>query len=624
MIYDITLPSGILSFALPQDDGNYNISFTINISEVYKIVYDKFVSQNVTGSVYLQSIDMKYKAWVTVNDFKIWQSWTEGGEEFKSLTTNDNIRIEDINIKDKLKFETIKQKINCYFQISHPGFFLNIDGQEYTFLVAKRVPKGLIQINETDNVGLWFDDNYSTSGGLSSDISDLESSMTDNNWIVFNQGNRYQKFVIPVTYGENGFIRNRNLGIGKVEETPSKHRVIIYEGSRNRNFRFDLIKKYYTEYVNRTYLLKSGLSQSEYNGAYGYNLPNKTDDSIYVFRNSDGNDEDWHYHYYAAGWRKLHCDVSEGTTGYHYEREGSSSAPKEEPEGMAWSIESISYDGNYFSFYSSPEYERFIFREYVAYTSTNSYRTYEWRDGSRSVLTGVSHSVYAYDYRYYKYTTYSGYIKDDPAYARSDFTATISFTNSPQYQPWSWEMRIIQRKYDGYYTTFERGHSYEAASYRYYRYYSQTDYKIAVDSRGVRQTVSYTKYGDFIGSYIGYETKYYEDRYINHYDGRYDVYYTKTGSGSGGDFGVKAVVNAREHRYLSSIKASGSTTYSYESVGYSSGTINNEINSYVDKPEWKTWSDWYIDSSGVLHYGDLHITNEITNYDELNNFKYSL
>lgn len=290
MIYNFTLPSdGILSFALPQSGNNeYMLSFSINMAEVYSKVKSTFINQNVLGDVYLRSINMNYKASVEINGHQIWKSWVDGGNQWNILNFNDPIEKGPFNIFDYLLESQITQSVKCNFEISHPGFYINFDSQEYTFLCVKRKPTGLLQLQKsgtTTNAAIAFKDLNST----------IEGTMTDNDWLVFNQGNRYQTFVVPLKYDNSGFIKFRNNKRALLEANPNTKRVSFRDSFRRSTREFNRTNLYEIVDGTRYSLDSTGLGQSDYLTERGnVDFPSTSYDSS----------RDWTYNYSYNGWRK--------------------------------------------------------------------------------------------------------------------------------------------------------------------------------------------------------------------------------------------------------------------------------------------------------------------------------
>jgi len=290
MIYNVSLPDGVLNFALSQDNEKYIIGFTISIAEIYNKVKSEFIDADIVGKEYLQTVGMKFRATVLVNGNQIWKSWNNetGNAQFKDLNTNSDIIVSNIDIKDKLLEDDIKQKIKCNFEISHPGFYINFDSQEYTFLCVKRKPTGLLQLQRsgaTTNTAIAFKDLNST----------IEGTMTDNDWLVFNQGNRYQTFVVPLKYDNSGFIKFRNNKRALLETNPNNKRVSFRDSFRRSTREFNRTNLYEIVDGSRYSLDSTGLDQSDYLTERGnVDFPLTSYDSS----------RDWTYNYSYNGWRK--------------------------------------------------------------------------------------------------------------------------------------------------------------------------------------------------------------------------------------------------------------------------------------------------------------------------------
>jgi len=289
MIYNFTLPAGVFNYAISQNTEKYIISsITINISSIYDKIKSEWQNNNSIENIdFLQSVNMKYKVVILVNNNDVWHSWdngTIGINQFKDLNFNNNITINNLDITNKLNNSNIKQSIKCHFEVAHSGFYFNFDSQEYTFLAIAKKPIGLLQ-NSVDNknVALVFNN-------LNENI---ENSMTENSWIVANQAT--QQFVIPVRYGESsGFIRHRTNGIGILKYQPNDDIKNINDSFRKRYYPFSATFRY-----NISTNQYSRYSQTSIREEFDNNV---VSEALPLDRYDSGTDIYTHYSY--DGWRR--------------------------------------------------------------------------------------------------------------------------------------------------------------------------------------------------------------------------------------------------------------------------------------------------------------------------------
>ena len=514
MIYEVSLPDGVLNFALNQTDGTYKIGLTISIAQVYKKVKSEFIDASLNGKDHLRSREMKYRASILINGHDIWHSWNDGDtDQFKPLNFNTDIVIPEKEISAYLNSNTIKQILKCNFEIAHPGFYITFDGQEYTFLVVNKKPDGLLQNSvDNENVSLIFN-NLTTP---------VENSMTENNWIVANQAT--QQFVIPVRYGESsGFIRHKYIGFGNLEYNPNHKRLVQRDTLTRRLFAFERINRY-------------------------YNVPQTRYDSTFLVYTRDGWDNatqtlptryydstnDWFYNYSYDGWYTVSCYVEKGKQGAVY------------------------------------RYNKRTLGPMINYTSSATYNLYLYKVPEADV-SWPNNGSYCYFFSDWTY---------ENAYE-------AGYTSS------TWVDAGVTVKASGHADVTGTGA-------RYYRYYYEGSSTITY-SYLVGEVYEPAHTNSVYGEYVA---EYYRADYA---EGRYVVRYT-TGPHDAWDYYTFGSMRVR---------------YELKTIGRTTGTKRADIDWSIDKPNYQTFTDWYIDSNNQIKY-ESKTLNEITNYSTLNTYKYSL
>lgn len=521
MIYEVSLPDGVLNFALNQTDGTYKIGLTISIAQVYKKVKAEFIDVSLNGKDHLRSKEMKYKASILINGHDIWHSWNDGDtDQFKPLNFNTDIVIPEKEISAYLNSNTIKQILKCNFEIAHPGFYITFDGQEYTFLVVNKKPDGLLQNSvDNENVSLIFN-NLTTP---------VEDSMTENNWIVANQAT--QQFVIPVRYGESsGFIRHKYIGFGNLEYNPNHKRLVQRDTLNRRLFAFERRNRYHNE------------SQTSYDSTFLVYNRNDWDYATQTLPTSYYDSaNDWYYHYSYDGWRRVRCYVEKGKQGAVYRYNKRSIGPME-----------------------------------GGYTSGAIYNLYLYRVPEADV-SWPNNGSYCYFY--------------------SDWTYTDAYEAG--YTSSTWVDAGVTIKASGHADVTGTGA-------RYYRYSGtyEGEYRYRYTGYEARPYSIYVPAGPENGFRNYITTGIRSDPVEKEGTGRYTVPYTS---------------DAWDYYTFGSMTA----RYELKTIGKTTGIKRADINWSIDKPDYQTFTDWYIDSYGQIKY-ESKILNEITNYNTLNEFKYSL
>lgn len=242
MVTTLTLPSSALGFTLDSNN-QYIISVTLVMKEIIKMV----ASLNSSVSLYLMHHNIKYKYTFYING-TAWKS----SNGYTNLT-NTNVSFSNENISGYLSSSSLKQKLSCTVEISHPQFYCKLNSENYTFVTINKKPQQLKAKNASTG-------QYETIGLSFSNLSSSEKSGIDNiRWPLFNTENSSQQFVIPIGSASytrrNGSIRAERFGGSagqyfNLDTNPSSNK--DYRANNGTEYRyvdsFTPALRYYTSY----------------------------------------------------------------------------------------------------------------------------------------------------------------------------------------------------------------------------------------------------------------------------------------------------------------------------------------------------------------------------------------